>query len=88
MVIRLSESRHFTRITASHDWFNKGILNLSQPVQFPTNAVYRGWMMKPEQYEGFYSQLLESKCPACNYTSNVFPDACFPQHLSPYPILY
>lgn len=61
------------------DWFNKGILNLSQPVQFPTKAVYRGWMMKPEQYEGFYSQLLKANVqlvttPQMYSLMHVFPN--------------
>lgn len=42
------------------DWFNHGRLRLSVKPQEMTDAVYRGWMMKPEQYEDFYHQLLAS----------------------------
>ena len=33
------------------DWFNRGKLKLSDEPQTDTHAVYRGWMMKPEQYQ-------------------------------------
>lgn len=61
------------------DWFNKGILKLTQPVSFPIKAVYRGWMMKPEQYERFYSQLLKANIqlvttPQMYSLMHVFPN--------------
>ena len=40
-------------------WFNEEKLVLSQPVSEPCRAVYRGWMMKPEQYADFYAQLTQ-----------------------------
>ena len=39
------------------DWFNRGKLKLSDEPQTDTHAVYRGWMMKPEQYQAFYTEL-------------------------------
>ena len=41
-------------------WFNDGILKLNKKVDFATKAVYRGWMMKPEQYEKFYFDLSDN----------------------------
>ena len=38
-------------------WFNDGVLKLNRVVESMTPAVYRGWMMKPEQYEAFYNEL-------------------------------
>ena len=40
-------------------WFNEGKLVLWNAPDEIRMAVYRGWMMKPEQYKGFYEQLLE-----------------------------
>lgn len=40
------------------DWFNKGKLRLTSAPDSMTDAVYRGWMMKPEQYRLFYAGLL------------------------------
>ena len=39
------------------DWFNHGILKLSENPQSEINAVYCGWMMQPEQYRPFYNEL-------------------------------
>jgi hypothetical protein len=41
------------------DWFNHGILKLSENPQSEIDAVYRGWMMQPEQYQSFYTELLK-----------------------------
>ena len=41
-------------------WFNESKLVLRNVPNRERCAVYRGWMMKPEQYERFYSQLLEN----------------------------
>ena len=41
------------------DWFNHEILKLSENPQLEINAVYRGWMMQPEQYQAFYTELLK-----------------------------
>ncbi len=38
-------------------WFNEDKLVLDQPIAEPCAAIYRGWMMKPEKYSDFYSQL-------------------------------
>lgn len=38
-------------------WFNEGILTLAGEWTEEADAVYRGWMMKPEQYEQFYHAL-------------------------------
>ncbi|RHK03503.1 hypothetical protein DW089_01635 [Acidaminococcus sp. AM05-11] len=40
-------------------WFEEGRLILSTAPAELTRAVYRGWMMKPEQYEKFYNLLLK-----------------------------
>lgn len=39
-------------------WFCNGRLSLSFSPDTETAAVYRGWMMKPEQYKDFYVRLL------------------------------
>ena len=41
-------------------WFNEGKLILKNRPEGAHNAVYRGWMMKPGQYEEFYGLLLEN----------------------------
>ena len=41
-------------------WFNEGKLVLSKAIEEPINAVYRGWMMKEEQYTSFYEELQKS----------------------------
>lgn len=38
-------------------WFNEGKLVLNRQIDSPVSAIYRGWMMKPEQYTAFYQQL-------------------------------
>lgn len=40
-------------------WFNEGRLIIRSAPDEMCTAVYRGWMMKPEQYELFYEKLLE-----------------------------
>ena len=37
-----------------NDWFSSGRLVLSHIPNQETEAVYHGWMMKPEQYADFY----------------------------------
>ncbi len=39
-------------------WFYEGNLTVRNPPDEEHLAVYRGWMMKPEQYEQFYTLLL------------------------------
>lgn len=41
-------------------WFNKDTLLIRHAPLEEKNAVYRGWMMKPEKYERFYRLLLEN----------------------------
>ncbi|MDE6923633.1 MAG: ATP-grasp domain-containing protein [Acetatifactor sp.] len=41
-------------------WFRQGQLVLLHKPEKPTAAVYRGWMMKPEQYEQFYQKLYDN----------------------------
>lgn len=40
-------------------WFNEGKLIVKGAPEEIRQAVYRGWMMKPEQYKLFYEKLLE-----------------------------
>lgn len=40
-------------------WFNESRLILTEIPDTKRKAVYRGWMMKPEQYELFYNELSE-----------------------------
>lgn len=42
-----------------NQWFNEGKLVIKDPPDEMRTAVYRGWMMKPEQYKDFYNLLLE-----------------------------
>ena len=61
------------------DWFNHGRLRLSVKPQEMTDAVYRGWMMKPEQYEDFYQQLLTNNIrlvtsPVMYSALHIFPN--------------
>ena len=50
----------FDTILFSYDkWFNEGQLIIRKAPDRERFAVYRGWMMQPEQYEQFYRQLLE-----------------------------
>lgn len=50
----------FDIVIFSYDkWFNDGVIKLNKEVETMTSAVYRGWMMKPKQYEAFYNRLSE-----------------------------
>ena len=40
------------------DWFHGGCLTLSEEPENIISALYRGWMMNPEQYANFYNSLL------------------------------
>lgn len=42
-------------------WFSEGRLIIKGAPEEMRQAVYRGWMMKPEQYKLFYEKLLEKK---------------------------
>lgn len=49
----------FDIVLFSYDkWFNEGRLILNRQIDSPVSAIYRGWMMKPEQYTAFYQELL------------------------------
>lgn len=65
------------------DWFVNGRIWLTHRPDHETEAVYRGWMMKPEQYMAFYDQLLESNIrlitdPVMYYRMHAFPNI-YPQ---------
>ena len=50
----------FDVVIFSYDkWFNEGKLLLTDMPESKIIGIYRGWMMKPEQYEDFYRELLE-----------------------------
>ena len=52
------ETGLFEIVLFSYDkWFHEGTLELDQAILEPCQAVYRGWMMKSEQYADFYRQL-------------------------------
>ena len=60
------------------DWFHNGKLVLTQIPDQMICAVYRGWMMKPEQYELFYNRLLTN-----NISLITPPDAYALFHIFP-----
>ena len=41
------------------DWFHNGSIVIRSSPDEIQSAIYRGWMMKPEQYEKFYNGLIE-----------------------------
>ena len=52
------DTGYFNIILFSYDdWFNKNRVKLTVVPDRELSAVYRGWMMKPEQYTNFYNQL-------------------------------
>lgn len=60
-------------------WYEEGKLELTGTPPVAVQAVYRGWMMKPEQYEAFYSQLRARGIhlvtpPAAYEALHVFPN--------------
>lgn len=58
----VKENEMLTPILFNYEaWFENGKLVLSDSVDSVTGAVYRGWMMKPEQYERFYEALRKEK---------------------------
>ena len=48
-----------TIIFGYNDWFNNHRLKLYPVPEEEIRAVYRGWMMKPEDYADFYEELLK-----------------------------
>ena len=58
----VKENEMLTPMLFSYEaWFEHGELVLSDSVDSATGAVYRGWMMKPEQYEQFHEALRKQK---------------------------
>ena len=60
-------------------WFNDEKLEVTGVPNEKRTAVYRGWMMKPDQYEKFYSKLLEKNIelitkPAAYRLMHIFPN--------------
>lgn len=48
------ETGLFDIVLFSYDkWFNEGVLKLNKHIEKTVSAIYRGWMMKPEQYMSF-----------------------------------
>lgn len=41
-------------------WFDEGRLVLTQKPLEKRNAIYRGWMMKPDKYKVFYEKMLDN----------------------------
>ena len=78
------------------DWFNHGILKLSENPQTEINAVYRGWMMQPEQYQSFYTELLKNNIclvtdPEMYSLMHIFPNvypklSCDTARIMTYPL--
>lgn len=61
-------------------WFNHAELKLTQAVNEEKQAIYRGWMMTPEQYQDFYTQLLKANVrlittPEMYSHLHIFPNA-------------
>lgn len=53
-----TETGLFDIVLFSYDkWFNAGVLKLNKHIEKSVSAIYRGWMMKPEQYKSFYYEL-------------------------------
>lgn len=48
-----------TIIFGYDEWFNNQTLRITSVPEEKVSAVYRGWMMQPEQYAAFYNSLLE-----------------------------
>ena len=42
-------------------WFNENKLRLSEKIEKDVFAVYRGWMMQPDQYRSFFEKLTERR---------------------------
>ncbi len=74
------ETGLFETVLFGYDRFiQEGKLTLSRPIKENTKAIYRGWMMKPEQYRAFYEGLkalnIELITPPSAYEKmHVFPN--------------
>lgn len=66
------------------DWFEYKKLVLNKKIETKARGIYRGWMMKPENYEDFYANLLEH-----NIELVTRPDAYKLMHVFPnvYPLI-
>lgn len=54
----VTENGQFDIVLFSYDkWFNENKLLLNKNIDEPCNAIYRGWMMRPEKYSEFYYNL-------------------------------
>ena len=54
----VKETGLFEIVLFSYDkWFHEGKLVLNRNIEEPCTAIYRGWMMKPENYVQFYDAL-------------------------------
>lgn len=65
-------------------WFNESRLVFDHQPDQKIVAIYRGWMMKPEQYDSFYQQLL-----ACGIRLITNPKQYAQMHIFPnvYPLI-
>ena len=76
----VKETGLFDIVLFSYDkWFNESKLVLDKPVDMQCNAVYRGWMMKPEKYNAFYKALFDRNIVLVNSPSeyehfHIFPN--------------
>ncbi len=74
------ETGLFETVLFGYDRFiQEGKLTLSRPIEKNTKVIYRGWMMKPEQYRVFYEGLkalhIELITPPSAYEKmHVFPN--------------
>ncbi len=81
----VKETGLFDTILFGYDkWFNEGKLVLTEKPSQKRMAIQRGWMMKPEQYELFYGELLKNNIqlvttPAEYRLMHIFPNVykCF-----------
>lgn len=75
---------HFRVILFGYDaWFSEGKLRLSEKPDENITAIYRGWMMQPDQYKSFYEKLQERHIhlittPAMYELMHMFP-VVYPQ---------
>lgn len=57
-----SAAGNFRTILFGYDaWFNENSLRLSMRPDEDVFAIYRGWMMKPEQYRAFHKALAQRR---------------------------
>ena len=61
------------------DWFNNGILRLDRNTKGRVKAIYRGWMMTPEQYSEFYNELWKREIDLVVGSQEYETMHCFPK---------